>query len=453
MRKYDSYKDSGIEWIGEIPNHWNTYKVKNLINKSLYYQVGDGDHGSIKPEMYQDSGIPYIRVQNLSWSGRLLLDNVVFISEDVQRNNLKSKLIPNDILIAKTGATVGKLGLITSEIAEANTTSSVGKLTVDTKRFDAKYILYSFQSDFFQKELWLKSIEKSAQPGFNIDDFVLFKVVAPEIKEQTAIANYLDQKTSEIDNLIAKKERLIQLLEEERTAIINQAVTKGLDPSVPMKDSGVEWLGEIPAHWERTKLKRLIDEIFLGLTGKVDYVENPEDGVAFIRAGNLSGGKVDLSDMKYISHRQHEMLTKFRQVQRGDVLVTKSGSIGVCAILDVDGEFSLYESVFAIRPNKELLLNEYLLLLLNSHFLKQQYTADMVGMGVHHLNMGDMKNTIIPIPAIEEQESILKFIKERINEIEMILIKFQEELLLLKEYKSALISEVVTGKVDVRNMI
>ena len=144
MKKYDSYKDSGIEWIGEIPSHWNIYKVKNLIDKSLYYQVGDGDHGSIKPEMYQEYGIPYIRVQNLSWSGKLILENVVFISEEIQSLNPKSKLLPNDILIAKTGATVGKLGLIPDDIAEANTTSSVGKLTVDKNRFFPKYILYSF---------------------------------------------------------------------------------------------------------------------------------------------------------------------------------------------------------------------------------------------------------------------------------------------------------------------
>jgi type I restriction enzyme S subunit len=220
-----------------------------------------------------------------------------------------------------------------------------------------------------------------------------------------------------------------------------------------MKHSGIEWLGEIPDHWNLTRLKRIIDEIFLGLTAKVDYVENEKEGVPLIRAGNLFGGKLDLTDLRYISHAQHEKLTKYRKVQKGDVLVTKSGSIGVCALLNKEGEFSLYESVFAIRPSVNKLSNKYLLLLLNSHLLKQQYTEGMVGMGVHHLNMSDMKNTIIPLPNIQEQENILSVLNNRLNDIDILHEKITKELKLLKEYKTALISEVVTGKVDVREEV
>jgi len=447
MRKYDSYKDSGIEWIGEIPSHWNTYKVKNLINKSLYYQVGDGDHGSIKPEMYQDSGIPYIRVQNLSWSGRLLLDNVVFISEDVQRNNLKSKLIPNDILIAKTGATVGKLGLITNEIAEANTTSSVGKLTVDTKRFDAKYILYSFQSDFFQKELWLKSIEKSAQPGFNIDDFVLFKVVAPEIKEQTTIANYLDKMTTQIDDLIAKKERLIQLLEEERTAIINRAVTKGLDPNVPMKDSGIEWLGETPEHWELWKISHSFKRIGSGTTpesGNPLYHENGT--INWLNTGDLNDGEV-VSCNKKITEQAMIDYTSLKLFPAGSLVMAMYGAtIGKTGIIKFDTTTNQACCVFCEGDIIDLKFLQYWFLAKKENIINLA-----IGGGQPNISQNILKDIRVNCPSMSEQLNIVKYLDLRTNEVDLIVSKANQEIELIKEYKTALISEVVTGKVDVRN--
>jgi type I restriction enzyme S subunit len=275
----------------------------------------------------------------------------------------------------------------------------------------------------------------------------------PPLTEQNQIAAYLDYKTNHIDTLITNKEKLIGLLKEERTAIINQAVTKGINPNAKLKPSGIEWLGDVPQNWEVTRLKRIIDDIFLGLTSKVDYVDNENLGVPLIRAGNLFGGKLDLTDLRYISFEQHKTLTKYRKVKKGDVLVTKSGSIGVCAILESDGEFSLYESVFAIRPTKEKLSSTYLLLLLNSQFLKEQYLSEMVGMGVSHLNMSDMKNTFIFLPNINEQTEIIDYVEFEKKRIDTIITKTEQEIELMKEYKTALISEVVTGKVDVRDEV
>jgi len=129
-KRYPAYKDSGIEWLGEIPEHWNTYRIKNIINPYEYYPVGDGDHGSIKSEMYQSEGIPYVRVQNLSWGFDLNYDGLIYISEEVHKANQKSRLVPGDILIAKTGATIGKTAIIPDDIPEANTTSSFAKVPV-----------------------------------------------------------------------------------------------------------------------------------------------------------------------------------------------------------------------------------------------------------------------------------------------------------------------------------
>lgn len=218
-------KDSDIHWIGEIPKHWKIYRVKDLAKNGAYYPIGDGDHGAISPDMYKEKGIPYIRVQNLTWRGKLDLSKVVFISKEVQLRNKKSILLPNDILIAKTGATVGKLGIITQEVGEANTTSSVGKVSVDERKYLPKFILYSFMANYFQKRLYLIASQKSAQPGFNIDDLVLFTLPIPSKDEQSKIVEYLDEKTEKIDNIIKLIDKNIDTLKEFRKTLINDAVT------------------------------------------------------------------------------------------------------------------------------------------------------------------------------------------------------------------------------------
>jgi len=219
-------KNSGVDWMGVVPGHWGRYRCKDLVDYYNYYPIGDGDHGSIKPEMYVDTGIPYIRVQNLSWNGEINLDDAAYITEDVHNLNKKSRLVIDDILIAKTGATVGKLGLITVDIKEANTTSSVGKITVNKKYFNPRFILYTFMAENFQKQIWITASQKSAQPGFNIDQFIFFTIACPKTKnEQAAIANYLDEKTAQIDRIVTTINTQIEKLKELRKTLINDVVT------------------------------------------------------------------------------------------------------------------------------------------------------------------------------------------------------------------------------------
>ena len=168
-------KHIGIRWIGEIPKEWNVLQLKRLKDKSHPYPIGDGDHGSIKPEDYIDKGIPYIRVQNMTWGGDMLLDNIVYISEEVNAKNLKSELHPMDILIAKTGATIGKTAIVPDNMPKANTTSSVAKVTI-SKQHWYKYVFYVLGSEVCITQMWLKAQQKSAQPGVNIEelgDFIL----------------------------------------------------------------------------------------------------------------------------------------------------------------------------------------------------------------------------------------------------------------------------------------
>ncbi len=211
MINYLKYKNCNIDWIDDkspskywitkIPEEWSVLRVKNLVDNNKYYQIGDGDHGQIKTHHYRDKGIPYIRVQNIGKNSKLDKGGLVYLSKETHDNNDKSKLFPGDILIAKTGATVGKVCLLDSEFSEYNTTSSVGKITIDKKKFFSKFFYYYFQSKIFQEFVWMTSIQKSAQPGFNIDDLKEFPVIIPTFEEQKKITHYLDYKISLLDNI------------------------------------------------------------------------------------------------------------------------------------------------------------------------------------------------------------------------------------------------------------
>ena len=448
MNRYNSYKDSGVEWIGEIPEHWQNGRVKNLIDNSKYYQIGDGDHGSIKPEMYQEQGIPYIRVQNLNWDGQMDKKGLVFISDEVHLKNQKSKLILNDILIAKTGATVGKLGIIDEKMGESNTTSSVGKITINQNKHSAHFFLYFFQCNFFQKLIWLKSEGKSAQPSFNIIDLIDFPVLILPLHEQEQIVAYLDKKTAIVDTLIASKEEKINLLKENRTALINHAITKGLDPNVKLKDSGVEWIGKIPAHWE---LKRVSN---FGTFAKGKGIKKDEVldfGLPCIRYGEIYT-KYERVVYETISFINESSSLNSISVSKGCVLFAGSGE----TIVDIGksivwmGENTIYVGGDIITLKLHQNINPlYISYLLMTNFVQHQKSVAGKGEIIVHIYAKNIKEIKTPFPPISEQQKIVEFLDTQTKEIDELILLEQKKIVTLKEYRQALISEVVTGKIKV----
>jgi type I restriction enzyme S subunit len=421
MKHYDSYKDSGIEWIGEIPSHWKVGRIKYIVDSSKYYQIGDGDHGSIKPEMYCDNGIPYIRVQNLNWNGLITKEGLVYIPEDIHKLNQKSKLVESDILIAKTGATIGKLGLVDSNIGESNTTSSVGKITIDKNRFSPKYFLYFFQSHFFQKMIWVRGIEKSAQPGFNIDDLVDFPILILPLSEQEQIVSYLDDKTTKIDKLIQKKLKKIDLLKEYRTSLINTVVTKGLNPDVPMKDSGIEWIGEIPSHWVSTPLKYLC---MIGNGRDYSHIQLESGGYPVYGTGG---------EFSRCSEYLHD---------GPSVLLGRKGTIDNPIL--VDGPFWTSDTVY-YTVIKENTIPKFLF-----HLVKQiPFDLYSYGSTIPSMTKTHYENMFFPLPQLSEQEHIVSYLDEKTSQIDKTIDIEKKKIQLLKEYRQSLISNVVTGKLKV----
>ena len=225
IRPNRDMKDSGIEWIGEIPKEWGFVKITRILDYNTIYPIGDGDHGLVKPTDYQNSGIPYIRVQNLGWGTELLLENIVYISEQTNEKIKNSTLHANDVLIAKTGATIGKTGIIPSSMPIANTTSHIGKITVDSK-YNARFVFYVLSSYVGYRQFWEFALLKTTRPELAIDEIKTIRITLPHtIDEQQEIADYLDKKCYEIDNLIAKKEQIAAELESYKKSLIYEYVT------------------------------------------------------------------------------------------------------------------------------------------------------------------------------------------------------------------------------------
>jgi len=451
FKTYTKYKDSKIEWIEEIPADWKINKVKYLVDKSVYYPIGDGDHGQITPDMYQDKGVPYIRVQNLSWNGEILFKGMVYISEEINLVNKKSILKPQDLLIAKTGATIGKIGFMPKNINLANTTSSVGKITINKKIHSPFFWNYYFQSDIFQNQIFISAYQKSAQPGFNIEDLVDFIVIIPSLKEQFIIANFLDKKIAKIDELIEKDKKLIELLKEKHTALINHAVTKGLDPNVKMKDSGIQWVGEIPEGWEVRKLKHLLDKKpQYGANSAPESNEDKQD-IRYVRITDIDDlGNLRKDSLAYLSKED----ARGFELKEGDILFARSGAtVGKVYYYTSKDDKCCYAG-YLIRyvTDKTLLLPKFLYYYSLSKAYKEWINIILIQSTIENVSAEKYNNLILPIPPLPDQTASTNFLGKATAKIDKTIHKIQKKIKLLEEYKKSLIHHTVTGKIDVRGL-
>lgn len=440
MKRYDSYKDSGIELIGEIPNHWDIRKLKFVC------RIFNGD--SLKDEekeLYSqeiENAIPYVSTKDIDvWTSRINYENGLSIPVDHSKYKIAPK---NSFLMCIEGGSAGrKYSYLEKDVFFVNKLACF-----ETKTENNKFLYYYSQSPLFQSQF--QNSLSGLIGGVAISQIRNFSVILPIPEEQTTIANYLDQKTAQIDDLIAKKERLIQLLEEERTAIINQAVTKGLDPTVPMKDSGIEWLGEIPAHWE---VKRMdwIAEMVRGNTGFKKDELLPSGEYLALQYGKTY--KIDVVDINYQFYVNSEFYKETQVVSKGDtILISTSETVedlGHACFYDREEIGLIGGEQILLKPNKNLIADKYLYYYTSR--LSTSLKKFAKGLKVYRFSGNDLKQTFIAIPSISEQKEIAAFIDNENLRFNMLVEVMKKEIMLVSEYKTALISEVVTGKVDVRD--
>lgn len=435
MKKYDSYKNSGIEWYGNIPKHWSITRLKFL---------GDAIGGvTYSPkDIVEDpsKGVLVLRSSNIQ-NGKLDLSDTVYINQSISK---KLTLRDGDILICSRN---GSRRLIGKNICIDERTSghTFGAFMMIFRSTYFKWLSQYFNSPIFKSQsgLFLTSTINQLTSG-TLNNFEI--ALPPSIEEQTQIANYLDKKTTEIDSLIENKEKLITLLKEERTAVINQAVTKGLDPNVPMKDSGIEWLGEIPEHWEVSRISFLTSRVGDGLHGTPKYVE--ESLYPFINGSNIDDGEIIITERtKFVSQEEYSKNKKV--LTSNTILMSINGTIGNLAFYNGEtimlGKSAAYIN---LEPNVN---KEFVYYFLKSSAASDYINKELSGSTIKNLSLNSIDKTPIPYPKEKEQKLIVSKIKNETLRIDEILLKSEQEIELLKEYKTALISEVVTGKVDVRN--
>ncbi len=428
MKKYDSYKECDLAWVKFIPSHWTIKSLKYGVENrnSIRIPLSSEVRGEMESKVYDYYGASGVidKVEDY-----LFEEDLILLGEDGANLLTRSK----------------RLAFIASGKYWVNNHAHIFK----PKKENINYLVELLESLDYQIY-----VSGSAQPKLTAEALMSIKIISPPLEEQALIAKYLNHKTTQIDNLIQKKERLIELLQEERTAVINQAVTKGLDPNAPMKDSGIEWLGEIPAHWSEARVKNIVNIIgrigFRGYT-TADLVEKGEGAIS-LSPSNIKNHILNIDDCTYLSWEKYNESPEIK-IYRNDIILVKTGStIGKTAIIPADTpEMTLNPQLVVFKEIKlEPLFLYYVMI---SDYFQGYFNVYTAGGSTPAISQEKINNFKITYPDLEEQKEISEYICKKEFEIKQIINSAKQEIELLKEYKTALISEVVTGKVDVRGEI
>jgi type I restriction enzyme, S subunit len=426
MKPYPEYKESGIDWLGNIPSNWNVRKIKygSRINSRTIsektdpsYEIEYVDISSVDSEKGITQTEKYLFENAPSRARRIVKDGDIIVS--TVRTYLKAIapiINPPPNMIVSTGFAV-----ITP--------------IVELTRGFASYV---FRSTYFIHTVVARSVGVS-YPAINSSDISNIKIPVPSSSEQHAIATFLDRETSRIDTLIAKKQRQIELLQEKRSALISHLVTKGLDPDVRMKDSGVEWLGQVPDNWRVVRLKNVVNLI----NNKIDEVIN---GLRYVGLENIKSWEGKLT-------HYNESLIPEGQVntfESGDVLFSKLRPY-LAKVIVPNYKGMCTGELLVLRPHK---ISQYYLLylLLSKEFIYLE-DSSTYGAKMPRANWEFIGNINIPIPPKNEQIKISNYLREDMNMMDNLIDIINKSIDFLKEYRTALISAAVTGKIDVRDEI
>ena len=437
---YAEYKDSGVEWLGDIPSHWTATALKR------YARITDGSHHSPKIE---NEGFPFVSVTDVG------INNINFVDAKKITKNDYLRLVKegckpavNDVLLTKDG-TIGRACIVTEDMPAFVILSSLGLITPNTKI--SSYFLYYYLVSGINVDQMNSVIHGSALKRMTINKINDLIFTFPDFYEQEKIANFLDYETAKIDSLISKQEKLIELLKEKRQAVISHAVTKGLNPDVAMKDSGVEWLGEIPSHWGTVFLKMVID-VRDGTHETPAYVEPTINSYPLVTSKDVTGGWVDLSECKHISKSDYRSIIKRSNVAKGDILMPMIGTVGSPVIVKDELEIAIKNlALFRTSDENLKIYNKFLYYFLNSEECNIQFILEGRGGVQNFVSLGTLRNLRLPYLSLNEQTEIADFLDHETTKIDHLINKVKQQIQLMQERRTALISAAVTGKIDVRN--
>jgi type I restriction enzyme S subunit len=447
IKKYEKYKESGIEWLGEIPEHWKVLNFRYIIDVLTDFTSNGSFADLAKNVTYLESG--YSRLVRLTDLRENLNNNGIFVSEETHKYLSKSTLYGDEVLLANVGAYSG----LACKVPHLDCPATLGPnmfLLKFKKELNNDFAFLSLNSEYLSIQLKNKAIS-SAQPKLNKEDVRTCFFVLPPVSEQTQISNFLDHQTAIIDDLIAQKEKLITLLKEKRQAIINEAVTKGLNPNTKMKDSGIEWLGEVPDKWIVSKIK-----FIASIKGRIGYKGYTKDDIVKEGEGALTLGakhidkenNLNLSDPEYITWDKYYESPEI-MVKMNDVIFTQRGSLGkICHICSDIGKATINPSMVILTPLK--ILPRFLYFWLTANRIQTEVELLQSNTAVPMISQLQLSNFPVIIPPLEEQIKIVEHIDKSLEELKYLFDIYSDTISKLKEYRQSLISEAVTVKIDVR---
>ncbi|EOG9532037.1 restriction endonuclease subunit S [Campylobacter upsaliensis] len=420
-----SYKPSGIKWLGEIPQSWKNVSIRSCFTESnqrcntdsyplLSVTIANGI-------IYQDD-----------------IENKKDISNDDKSNY---KIVPlNAVAYNKMRMWQGAVGVNTLTIGIVSPAYIVA--------IPNEKILPNFVSYLFKSKIMISEFDKNSyglcldMNNLRYDDFRNIKIPLPPLQEQKEIAEFLDSKCEKIQNYIDKKQKLITLLQEKKQALINEAVTKGLNPNIESKNSGIEYLGLIPHHWEVVKVKYIATTNIGLVYDPSEIATNENVGYPVLRANNIQNGKIDYKDVIYVAKKIDDKQLTIS----GDLLMcVRNGSenlLGKTAKIE-NNNFSFGAFTAIIRSD----LNNYLYWIFQTEMLKKSISSFIVSIGIGQISQDDIKNFKIPLPPLQEQKEIAAFLDSKVAQIDSVIEKTKRQIELVKEYKNTLINEAVCGRV------
>lgn len=432
---YPKYKDSGVEWFGELPADWGVGPVRSVLN------------------------------ERKDKNTNLVTDNILSVMKDVgviryaDKGDVGNKssdrpenykiVHPGDIVLNSMNLVIGSVG----QSKELGVTSSVYIIYYPkTEHISAEYYHYLFRDKSWQKTLGrLGRGIMELRESIKVQDLKIELVPIPPLETQKNIVVYLDEKTALVDAIIEKKRKQIELLREKRAAIINRAVTKGLDPKAKLIDSGIEWIGKIPEGWEVKKLKH-VARVQASNVDKNTNEGDPE--VLLCNYVDVYKHEYITADLKFMqSTATHDQVRKVGLVP-GDVLITKDSEsaddIGVPALVKdaIDDLVSGYH-LYVIKPTRSQMIGDFLLRFLQSNYVHASFETSSNGVTRFGLGAQKVKDLQVLVPSVEEQERLARYINEKAEVADLAMEKIGVSIKQLQEFKSALISHVVTGKVKV----
>lgn len=422
MRKYLKYKDTGIDGIGDVPEHWKIIKLKYIAKICNGQDQKDVLSENGKYPIYGSGGI-------FGYANKFLFEGP-------------------SVLLGRKG-TVDKPRLVIDPFWAVDTayyTKISNKVTPAIFYHLCKQIRFDYY------------IYGSAVPSMTSRDLNEIRFALPTLIEQKQIERFLDYKTAQIDSFITNRQKQIELLKEQKAGIINKAVTKGINPNAKMKASGIEWIGDIPEHWFVGKVRRVLSVLtdftangsFADLAKNVNYLDTPD----YSRLIRLTDLREDLkNDGIYVNKHAHEFLSK-SELFGGEILMANVGAYAgfVCLVPEIDFTATLGPNMILLKFDRKKISNQYAYNLLSSDCYYKLLMNKALSSAQPKLNKEDVKSIdLIFPPTIEEQNTIIEYIKQETTTIDTLISKYQKQIDLMQEYRTSLISQAVTGKIDVRD--